>query len=111
MDRKKIEEVVDFLEKTLSDNGIEADKIIIFGSQLHERATEESDLDLAVVSKTFQGKGIFERVELIGDVQWKVIKKFVIPLDIIMMTPEEWENGHSLASQFARNGEIVFSKS
>jgi hypothetical protein len=37
------------------------------------------------------------------------IKKFMIPLDIITLTPGEFENEASLIAQYAENGEVIYS--
>lgn len=37
------------------------------------------------------------------------IKKFTIPLDILIMTPEELESETSLISDYAKKGEIVYA--
>jgi len=36
------------------------------------------------------------------------IKKFLIPLDIITLTPEEFESGISLIAEFAKEGEVIY---
>lgn len=44
---------------------------------------------------------------MIKDAEIATIKKFMIPLDIIMMTPEEFNGGSSLVSEFAKNGRVL----
>ena len=83
-------------------------KIILFGSQIEGKASAESDIDVVVVSKNFRNKDIFERVELIKEAEIMTIKKFVIPLDIITMTPEEFESETSLIAEYAKQGEVVY---
>jgi len=55
---------------------------VVFGSQAKGTATEESAID---------------------------IKKFLVLLDIITLTPEEHENRTSLAAEYAYEGEIVIA--
>jgi len=43
------------------------------------------------------------------DAEIRTIKKFMVPLDIITMTPEEYEKRNSLAAEYAHEGEIVFA--
>jgi len=46
----------------------------------------------AAVSPDFEDKGIFERVELTAEAEAETIRRFVVPLDIVMFTPAEYEN-------------------
>ena len=36
------------------------------------------------------------------------LKKFMIPLDIITLTPDEFDNGNSLISEYAKKGEEIY---
>lgn len=96
-----------FLKECLQTNGVNVSKIILFGSQSRDEATADSDIDVAIVSEDFRGKDIFQRVELIRDAEVAAIKKFVVPFDIVTLTPEELESQSSLIGQYARNGEVV----
>ena len=109
MPKKKIKEIIRFLEENLRKQNLNISKIAIFGSQAKGSATGESDLDIVIVSKDFQGRDIFERVKLIKEPEILTIKKFMVPLDIITMTPEEFESGSSLIAAYAKEGEIVFA--
>ena len=51
----------------------------------------------------------FKRLELIKDAEIATVRKFMLPLDIIMMMPEEFESGTSLVSEFAGNGKVLFA--
>lgn len=44
---------------------------------------------------------------MIKDAEIATIKKFMIPFDIIMMTPEEFRSGSSLVSEFAKKGTVL----
>ncbi|MCF6149354.1 MAG: nucleotidyltransferase domain-containing protein [Candidatus Kuenenia sp.] len=108
MAKNKVKEVIKFLEKSLEESGLEVMKIVLFGSYARKESTGESDIDIVIVSKDFRKNDIFKRVELIKEAEIKTIKKFMIPLDIIMMTPEEFESKTSIISDYARNGEVVY---
>ena len=108
MAENKIKEIVKFLEESLRDSGLKVMKIILFGSYARKESTGESDIDIVIVSKGFRNKDIFKRVELIKEAEIKTMRKFMIPLDIIMMTPEEFGSETSLISHYARNGEVVY---
>jgi len=98
-----------FLEQCLKEKGLRISKIILFGSQAQGGATDESDIDIVVISEDFRGKDIFDRSMLTKEAEIMTIKKFMMPLDIITLTPGEFENEASLIAQYAKNGEVIYS--
>jgi uncharacterized protein len=109
MAKKKIRAVINFLGKKLREDNLKVSKIILFGSQVGGRASTRSDIDLIVISDDFRKKNIFSRVELIKKAEIETIRKFMIPLDIITMTPEEFETKSSLMAEYAHEGEIMYA--
>lgn len=107
MAKSKIVKVIEFLEKELREGGVTVSKIILFGSQAKGRATTESDIDIVIVSVDFRGKDTFERVELTKEAERATIKKFMVPLDVVPLTPEELESGSSLIAGYARAGKVL----
>lgn len=61
-------------------------RIIIFGSRVRGKATEDSDIDVIVISDLFRGIKFVKRMAL-------VLKKVRFPrhVDFICYTPEEFE--------------------
>lgn len=110
MPKRKVKEAITYLKDLLLEKGLNINKIIIFGSYAKGNYRKDSDIDLVVISSDFSGKGIFEKAKMLGDVEWKLIKKYLVPFDIITMSPEEFEKGVSPVSQFAKDGKIVYSK-
>ncbi len=102
MDKKTVSEVIEFLKKCLEQQGVTVSKIVLFGSHATGGAGEESDLDIAVISNDFSGKGIFQRAKMTKEPEVKTIRKFMIPLDIVTLTPEEYENETSLVAAYAK---------
>ena len=109
MVKNDIHSVIRFLGQCLEEKGITDPKIVLFGSWGKGRGTEESDIGIAVISPDFENKNIWERSELIRDAEIKTIKKFVVPIDIVTLTPEEFETGTSLIAEYAKQGEIVYA--
>jgi predicted nucleotidyltransferase len=99
---------IKFFEKRLTNKKSSVSRIILFGSQAEGKFRAESDVDIVLISEDFKHKNIFKRLELIKEAEIATIKKFMIPLDVIMMTPEEFEHGASLVSEYARNGKVLF---
>lgn len=100
--------LIQYLITLLGEKGIKVQKIIIFGSHARGTATADSDLDMVIISNDFRGKGIFERAKELQGIEWALIKKFMIPLDIITMSPDDYKKGISPVSQFAKAGKIVY---
>jgi len=92
MDKRTIKEVVNFLGKELNKREIILSGIAIFGSQLKGNADKDSDLDLIIISTDFERKNIFERSELTMDAEIKTLKKFMLPMDVLKMTPGEYDD-------------------
>lgn len=106
MAEKTVLNVVRFLEKCLIGAGLDVAKIIVFGSQVKGAAREDSDIDIVIVSDDFRGKDIFERVKMTGKSEVLTIREFMVPLDIVTMTPEELESESSLVASFAKQGKV-----
>jgi len=110
MAKRKIKKIIEYLKNLLEERELEIDKIILFGSYTRKDYREDSDADIIITSKDFSGKGIFERAKMLGDIEWKLMDKFLIPIDIITMSPEDFEKGISPISQYAKEGEIIYRK-
>lgn len=109
MAQNSTKKVVQFLCNCLKEKGLKLNKVILFGSQARGLSTAESDIDIVIVSEEFRNKNIFKRAELTKDAEIKTIKKFMIPLDIITITPEEYEDRTSLAAEYAIGGKVVYT--
>lgn len=96
MAENKIINAIKFFKKNLKETGLKVSRVILFGSQAKGKATKESDVDIVIISDAFKGKDIFERAQLTKDAEIKTIKKFLIPLDILTMTPEEWKKNKAM---------------
>ena len=108
MAKRKVKAALEFLERCLREGGVIPSKIILFGSQAKGKATKESDIDVVIISEDFRNKDIFERAAMTKDAEIRTLKKFMIPLDIVTLTPEE--NNSSLIADYAREAEVVYVK-
>ncbi len=91
MVKSNIRKIIDFLGECLKESGLNIAQIIILGSYAKGKATGDSDVDIVIISEDFKKKGIFDRAFLTKDAEIKTIRKFLVPLDILTMTPEEWK--------------------
>lgn len=109
MAENKVTRVIRFLEKNLKEKDVHASKIILFGSHARGKATPESDIDIVIISEDFRNKDIFERVGLTQEAEIRTIRKFMVPLDIVALTPEELDSETSIIADYARNGKVLFA--
>lgn len=109
MVKGKVTEAIRFFEKCLKEKGLKVSKIILFGSQVKGKTTEGSDVDILIISEDFQGKDIFERAKLTKDAEILTLKKFMMPLDIVTLTSEEFESNKSIVAEYARKGKVMYA--
>jgi len=84
---EKLLQIIEKVKAALEAQGIHVDKIILFGSHAKGTADSESDIDLAVVSRNFEGMNLVERLELIGTAMAKA--RLLDPVEIKPYTPDE----------------------
>ena len=92
MDKATINEIILFLKDLLIKSGLNVDSIAIFGSALSGEMHEDSDIDLIIISADFRNKDIFERSQMTMKPEIVTIKKFKIPMDILNLSPEEYDD-------------------
>ncbi|KPL15635.1 MAG: hypothetical protein AMS26_07075 [Bacteroides sp. SM23_62] len=90
MDQTTINQIIHHLKESLINSGIKVDSIALFGSALTGEMHDDSDIDIIVVSADFNGKDIFERAKLTMFPEIMTFRKFKLPMDILNMSPEEY---------------------
>ncbi|MBM3501376.1 MAG: nucleotidyltransferase domain-containing protein [Armatimonadetes bacterium] len=76
--------------------------VLLFGSRAAGTADEWSDIDVVVVSRRFEGLGVFDRFRIFDEVvqpHWHV--------DVLCLTPEEFERrreGPNIIAEAVRTG-------
>jgi uncharacterized protein len=108
MAKRKVKAAIEFFERCLREGGVTHAKIILFGSQAKGKATKESDIDVVIISEDFRNKDILERAAMTKDAEIRTLRKFMIPLDIVTLTPEE--NKTSLIATYAKGADVVTVK-
>ena len=80
--------------------------VIVFGSVAKGTADDHSDLDILVVMETDQS--YFKRPIAI----YKEVYRIGIPKDILVLTPEEFDEGkynpYSFTSEIVRTGKVAY---
>lgn len=106
MAKRRIRQIVLKLVKTMANQNIRIEKVILFGSYARSDGYrhKDSDLDLLLISSDFQGLGLWERSRLLANARWAVPD---YPMDLVSATPHEWENTDSLIISYARRGKSI----
>ncbi|MBU0569328.1 nucleotidyltransferase domain-containing protein [Patescibacteria group bacterium] len=101
----EIDRVVDILK-----DKYQPEKIILYGSAIHGKTHEWSDLDLVLVKKT--NKRFYDRI---GDVLLLLYSlKSETPVDVLVYTPEEYKrmSGESwfIGEEVNKKGKILYQQ-
>ena len=105
MDKRKVVEIVAQFRQGIETRGIRPLKVILYGSYADGTYREDSDIDIVIISDDFTGKSFWERIDIMSDVIYEIFA----PIEAVGLTPDEWEEGDSFVTDFARNGEILFA--
>jgi uncharacterized protein len=89
--------------KLLELNGVKDIELILFGSFARGDYNEFSDIDVIVISDTFEGKGMIERIEILSEAIYKLFE----PIEALPVTKKEWEDKTYMICEFASEGERV----
>lgn len=108
MGEPRVVEVLEHLRDALERRGVAVLRMVLFGSRARGTQGPDSDIDVLILSDSFKEKDTFERAELVRHAVADIVERFVVPLDVVPMTPEEYESGVSLAAQYAREGEVLY---
>ena len=90
----------------LKSRGIRVTRLILYGSYARGTAKSYSDIDLAVISPDFKGKGILKRQELLGETVFEADA----PIEALGYTPEEYRNHSpfSFLAEILSTGKVVY---
>ena len=105
MDKRRVRKIIDDFRKALETEGIICNKIILFGSFAKDTATEESDIDLVVISDNFNGMDFWERNKVIS----RAISEIFEPIEAIAYTPDEWEAKHQNFENIVGESKVIYS--
>ena len=111
MVKKQVLNVVKFFEDRLKEHGLQKFQIVVFGSHASGRFHPGSDIDIAIISDEFDGKDIFERARMTKDAEILTVRTDKIPLDIITLSPKEFNEGRSPVVEYVKQGTVVLSRS
>jgi len=90
MDKKLFAEINKSVLELCAERRIPVEKVQLFGSRIKGAASDESDVDLALISKAFEGKDIFQRTEMAKGLHRALVKRFSLPFDLVYYSIDEW---------------------
>jgi len=103
LDKTTVFKIIRDMHKALGKHGIKDNHIALFGSFLNNNFHENSDIDIIIISNSFEGKDLFERINMTLKAESDVRDQYIVPMDILLKTPQEY--AHSKKTYF--NSEIV----
>jgi uncharacterized protein len=105
MDKKDALAIIQRFHLALQKQNIDVEAMILFGSYATNTAKEGSDIDLVVISKDFDGKGYWQRLDILSEAIYDVFA----PIEAVAVTPEEWRRKDSFVCEYARHGEKILT--
>ena len=102
----KIDKLTYKLVKSLTDEGIPVRRLILYGSYAKDTQRSYSDIDIAVISPAFEGKGILKRQELLGEALCSIGE----PIEALGYTPKECRKPPPLSflSEILSTGKLIY---
>lgn len=106
--RYKIKKILIQLVKNLELKDIKVSQLILYGSYARGNPEPYSDIDIAVISPDFNGKGILKRQEILGEAIFPLGE----PIEALGYTPQECKYSHRLSfiSEIMSTGKIILRK-
>jgi predicted nucleotidyltransferase len=104
MDKSAVLKIIENFRNVLELKGVKAEKIILFGSYATGQYREDSDIDLVVISRDFNNKTYWQRIDLLSEAIYDIFE----PIEATAFTPDEWNSKESIITDFAQNGEVVY---
>lgn len=105
----KEKQIKDTLERLLIERNVTPAKMILFGSRVKGNTNKDSDIDIIVLSKSFEGKDVFERIKMVKGLHRELVKEWMFPVDIMYYSLSEWNKGTSLILRMVREEGVEFN--
>ncbi|HUW64590.1 MAG TPA: nucleotidyltransferase domain-containing protein [Spirochaetia bacterium] len=80
-----VEEIIRAYAQAINDQGIQVEKVLLFGSYARGDAKPDSDIALIIVSRDFHRMPAWKRWEILGNAAAKLME----PIEALARTPDE----------------------
>jgi len=104
--RQEIKRIIAQFTKRLGELGVEVSQIILYGSYAKGKPKEYSDIDIAVISPSFEKIDIFKRQEILSIAH----HGFDEPIEPIGLTPDQVKEKKGLVREILDTGVVIFKK-
>lgn len=110
--RSEVESVVTHYVEALRQQGIEVERVYLFGSHLRGNANEWSDIDVVVVSSAFADKPSWRRVEITGQARFETFQAMGESVEALAKTPDEVVTCHpaSFLAAVLKDAVVVYDR-
>ena len=104
----QIKEVIGNVVDALRARRVRIDKLILYGSYAYGQTGPDSDIDLAVVSRSFNRKSLLKRQEILGEAIFELKE----PVEMIGYSSIEYEKNpkYTLLNMIASKGRVVYEE-
>ena len=103
MDKRTALNALSLFRQNLEAQSIHDPQIVLFGSYAKGTPREDSDIDVVVISKSFQGKDFWARIDILTIAIYKSSRY----IEATALTPEEWEKKELMITHYAKDGEMI----
>jgi predicted nucleotidyltransferase len=91
LNKSTVYDIINDMHKALIKYGVKNCHIALFGSFLKGNYHKESDIDMIIISDSFEGRNLFERVNMTLKAESDVRNRYIVPMDILLKTPQEYD--------------------
>jgi len=100
--RQQIKKLVLQYIRNLESLGLSIQKVIVFGSQAKGTFNKDSDIDIAIISKDFEKKGLWDRAKYLG----RAARNIPYPIEALGFSPSQLKNVASgtMLDEITRSG-------
>ena len=104
--KSRISRITKHFVTQLENKNIRVWQLILFGSYATGENKPYSDIDIAVISPSFKGKGILKRQELLGEAIYPLQE----PIEALGFTTQKYTNvtPMSFLSEIIATGKIIY---
>ena len=90
LDKPTVYKIIKDMHKALKKHGVKDNRIALFGSFFNGNPHKYSDIDMIIISNSFEGKNLFERIDMTLKAESDVRNRYIVPMDILLKTPKEY---------------------
>lgn len=104
----QLKPLIDKFISGLGKRGVRVNRLILYGSYARGRANSDSDIDIAVISSSFDRKNILQRQEILGEVIYPLAE----PIEAVGYSYREFKNRTPLSflSDILSTGKTIYQE-